>query len=102
MKLQSLAAPLVLADAKLAEPVVHRQQLAVVEAGKVRVDAGMVGHVQQAVVGPQAQRARQVDFTAFKTEVATFERAQSVADLAVSSRCQLDRDGLMFEAQATR
>ncbi|MNR63174.1 hypothetical protein D3C85_1853940 [compost metagenome] len=52
MKFKAQPATLPLAHAELAEPVVHRQQLAAVEAGEVGVDAGAVDHVQQAFVGP--------------------------------------------------
>src|SRR3546814_6054223 len=47
MKFLPLAPSLALADTQLAEPVVHRQQLTVVEPGEVRVDAGVVDCVQQ-------------------------------------------------------
>ena len=49
MEFQAQAASLSLAYAELAEPVVHRQQLAAVEAGEVGVDAGRVGHARAGV-----------------------------------------------------
>ncbi|MNQ92984.1 hypothetical protein D3C85_1084280 [compost metagenome] len=70
--------------------------------GEVGIDAGVVSHAQQAFVGPQAQRARQVDLAVFKTEVPAFERAQTIAAETALAGLQLHRQRQVFETQAVR
>ncbi|MNQ94021.1 hypothetical protein D3C85_1095150 [compost metagenome] len=75
MEFQAQAPSLFLAYAKLAEPVVHRQQLPSIQTGEIWVDAGGIGQVEQASVRPEPQGAWQVDFAVFEAEVAALERA---------------------------
>lgn len=90
VELQAEAAALAAAYADLVEPVVDRHQFGAVEAGEVRVDAGLAACFQVAALPPQAQRAGQFQLAAGKHEVTAVERPHPVADLGAFARAQFD------------
>ena len=88
MKLQTQAAAWPLAHTELAEPVVHRHQLAAVDTGKVRVDAGFTACRQVTPGLPQAEWTGQQQLAALEQEMPPAGRAQAVAALGVLARMQ--------------
>ena len=86
MKLHAQATALVLAYAELAEPVIDGHHLPALQAGKVGVDAGFAGQLQQSPTAPQTQGAGQQQFAAGKVEVPALQRAHPVTAFGVTLR----------------
>ncbi|MCY1536062.1 hypothetical protein D9M68_714990 [compost metagenome] len=88
VEFQAQATTRPLTHTELAEPVVHRLQLGAVEAGEVRVDAGLAGQVECAPLIPQPQRAGQGHLAGGEVEVAARARAHPVAELGALAGMQ--------------